>query len=353
MSDEKPETPKKPAARKPAAKKPAAKKPEAAHPKTKPIPAVVAKPDASKPEPAETQPTEVIAPAAAEPATASATAPESAPATEPVAAAEPVVVVVEPPKRKRRIWPFVLIGGALLLVILLIVGYVVGENYARTQAIETIKSRVVAVLNVKDPSTVKVDIGKGPVLFQALAGKLNQIDVTASDVTFGELSGAATLHAEDIPTDANAKTKVLDITFSLPEDQVASQLTQSLGDITADSVTLDEPEIVVNTTIDLFFFKLPVGIGLQPSADQGQLVFTPTTVTLGDKSYTPEELRKELGDLAEPFLAKQQLCVSDQIPAALSVTDVDVQGKELVLKIDAKNVALGGKEMSTNGTCNG
>ena len=151
----------------------------------------------------------------------------------------------------------------------------------------------------------------------------------------------------DIPVGA------LDITFAIPEDQVAAQLTQALGDIKPDSVVLEEPEIKVSTTIDLFFFKLPVGIGLEPSAEEGRMVFTPTSVKLGDQDYTPDELRAEIGDLADPFLAQQKLCVSDAIPAALSLGDVDVVAKDLVLKIEGENVALGGPEMSTNGTCDG
>ncbi|MGN6503724.1 MAG: LmeA family phospholipid-binding protein, partial [Pseudolysinimonas sp.] len=304
---------------------------------TKPIPPVSEKPAAAS---AASQPTEVI-----EPAVAEATPASAAPA--------PRVVVLEPPKPRRRRWPFVLIGVVVLVVILLIVGAVIGENLARAQAVNTIKQRVVAVLGVTDPSTVKVDIGDQPVLLQALAGKLNTVDVTASEVTFGTLSGAATLHAEAVPLDPQKPTSVLDITFAIPEEQVAAQLTQALGDIKPESVVLEEPEITVATTIDLFFFKLPVGIGLEPSAEEGRMVFTPTTVTLGDQDYTPDELRAEIGDLADPFLAQQKVCVSDAIPAALALGDVDVVAKDLVLKIEGQNVALSGQEMSANGTCDG
>jgi hypothetical protein len=385
MSDETPQ--KKPAAKKPAAKKPAAKAPAAKTPAakkpaakapsakapaakapaakpaapetpaapataaatestTKPIPPVSEKPASQEPlneapatASAAAQPTEVIEPAAAEAGAASAPGPR--------------VVVLEPPKQRRRRWPFVLIGVVVLVIVLLIVGALVGENYARAQALNTIKQRVVAVLGVTDPSTVKVDIGDQPVLLQALAGRLNTVDVTASEVAFGTLTGAATLHAEAVPLDPEKQTSAVDITFAIPEDQVAAQLTQALGDIKPDSVVLEEPEIKVSTTIDLFFFKLPVGIGLEPSAEEGRMVFTPTSVKLGDQDYTPDELRAEIGDLADPFLAQQKLCVSDAIPAALSLGDVDVVAKDLVLKIEGENVALGGPEMSTNGTCDG
>lgn len=310
MTDETPAAAKKPAANKPAAKKPAAKTPV----ETKPV---------------ETTP--------AEPATAST---------------EPAVEVVAPPAKKRRRWPWVLGGIVLVLVILLVIGYIIGENYAKNYARDYIKERIVAVLGVDDPDTVTVDVA-GPVLLQALAGKLNQVDVTAESVTFGTLSGAATVHAEGVPLDANAKTEKLDVTFAMPEDQVSSALAGNLSGLQLDSITLEEPEIKVTSTINLFFFTLPVGMGIVPSAEDGQLVFTPTTVTLGDQDYTVDELKQEIGDLAGPLLEQQSLCVNESLPVALKIVDVDVVKKDLVITINGDGVVMGGSDLSTPGTCAG
>ena len=51
---------------------------------------------------------------------------------------------------------------------------------------------------------------------------------------------------------------------------------------------LEEPEIVASTTSNVFGFQIPVGMGMEPSADNGQIVFTPTSVRLGDENYTAE-----------------------------------------------------------------
>jgi hypothetical protein len=289
---------------------------EKKNPKTKPIPVV---------EPVETQETAVVD--------------------------EPVVVVVDPPKKKRRRWPWVLGGILLVLAVLLVIAYVIGENYAKDYARDYIKQRIVAVLAIDDPSTVSVDIGTGSVLFQALGGKLNQVDVTAESVTFGTLSGAATVHAEGVPLDADAKTDKLDVTFAMPEDQVVAALGSNLSGLQLDSITLEEPEIKVTSTINLFFFTLPVGMGIVPSAEDGELVFTPTTVTLGDKDYTVDELREEIGSFADPILQQQSLCVNESLPVALEIVDVDVVKKDLVLKINGDGVVLGGTDLSTPGTC--
>jgi hypothetical protein len=325
MSEE-PETPKKPAAQKPVAQKPTAKKPapakEPVAPKattdTKPLPEQVA------------AATEVIAPA-----------PEP----------EPAVVVVEAPPRKRRRWTFVVGGVVLVVAILGTVAFFIADNYAKNYATDLIKQRIVAVLGLPEDAPVDVRIGGGSVLLQALAGRLQSVDVSADDVTFGSLTGSATLHAEQVPLDENAATKVLDVTFELPEEQVVSVLSSDVSGFDLESIELEEPEIVASTTLDLFFFTLPVSIGLVPSAEEGIVVLTPETVTLGDQDYTADELREQLGQLAEPFLATQQMCVKDALPVALTIVDVDVVRSDLVLKIDGDGAVLGGPDLSTPGTC--
>ncbi|HWM34473.1 MAG TPA: DUF2993 domain-containing protein [Pseudolysinimonas sp.] len=354
MSDD--TTPKKPApkkpAAKPAAKKPAAKKPAAEKPAAAKAPA--GKPAAKKPAAAETKPvpkvaapssadaaaTEVIAPA--EPAVASAET-----ATTP----EPEVVVVDAPKKKRKRWPFVVGGVVLLLVILGIVGFFVADNYAKNYATGYIKQRIVAVLGLPEDAPVDVKIGGGSVLLQALAGKLESVDVAADDVTFGTLSGSARLHAAGVPLDETAATQTLEVTFTLPEDQVVAAMSSDVSGFELESVVLEEPEIVVSTTLDLFFFQLPVSLGLVPTADEGLIVLTPENVTLADKDYTADELREQLGELAGPLLAEQRMCVKDALPVALTIVDVDVVKSDLVLKIDGDGAVLGGEEMATLGTC--
>jgi hypothetical protein len=343
MSDDKPEPETSAAHRKPRAKKPA-------HPKTKPIP--VAEPTTTEPattdpaatEPAATQPTAVIDP----PTQPVATAP--VPTVDPDS--EPEVVVLAPPKKRRR-WPVVLGIILLVLAILVTIAYFVGEAYAKDYARDYIKQRIVAVLGIKDPSTVKVDIGSGSVLLQALAGKVDNVDVTASKVTFGTLTGAAIVHAEGVPLDADAKTEKLDVTFSMPESQVASALAGNLSGLKVDSVSLKEPEIVVTSSINVLIFNFPVAMGIVPSAKDGQLVFTPTTITLDDHDYTVPELRQQIGTFADPLLAQKSVCVNESLPIALTIVDVDVVKKDLVLKINGDGVALGGPDLSTPGTCAG
>lgn len=353
MSDSKPETAKKQTAKKPeTAKKPAAKKPAAKTAKpdrsTKPLPEVAEpKPDTDADTDTTNQDaaaTEVIAPAVATPAS---TPPPAEPEPEP----EPEVVVIPAPKRKRRRWPWILGGVVIVLGILLTIAFVIADNYAKSYARDYIKQRIVAVLGLDENAPVNVTIGGGSVLLQALAGRLESVDVAADDVTFGTLTGSVKLHAEGVPLDEKAATRVFDVTFQLPEDQVVAALSSDVSGFELESVELEEPEIVVSTTIDLFFFQLPVSLGLVPAAEDGIIVLTPETITLGDQDYTADELQQQLGQFAEPLLADQQMCVKDALPVALTIVDVDVVKSDLVLKIDGDGAVLGGSDLTTPGTC--
>jgi hypothetical protein len=311
MTDDTPAAAKKPAAKKPAS----AKKP--ADPATKPVP--------------------VVAPAAVE------TQP-------PTASTTPVAEPAEVPAKKRRRWPWVVGGIALFLVVALVIAYVIGENYAKNYARDYIKERIVAVLGVEDPDTVTVDVA-GPVLLQALAGKLNQVDVTAESVTFGTLSGAATVHAEGVPLDANAPTDALDVTFAVPEDQVVAAVGQNLSSLPIDSISLEEPEVVVTATFSFLIIEIPFGMGLEPSADDGQIVFTPQRIQLFDEDYSQDEASEFLGEFATQLFAEQKICVDESLPVALKIVDVDVVKKDLVIKINGDGVVMGGSDLSTPGTC--
>jgi len=55
--------------------------------------------------------------------------------------------------------------------------------------------------------------------------------------------------------------------------------------------------------------------------------------------------------LAGQLLASQTFCVAEYLPQALTLTDVDVVGETLVLKINGDGTALGGPEIATMGVC--
>jgi hypothetical protein len=309
------------------------------------------KPDLPDTQPTDVPPADVAAAAFAAGTSATRPLPVPGDTTEVVEPVEaPAESVVLRPRKKRRRWPWVLGGIVVVVGILLTIAFFVAEGFAKDYARDYIKERIMLVLGIADENAVTVDIGDGSVLLQALVGKLNQIDVTAELVTFGILKGAATVHAEGVPLDQAAPVEALEITFAVAEGDVGA-LAGNLSGAQLQSIVLEEPEIVASTTFNIFGFQIPVGMGIEPSADNGQIVFTPTSIRLGDENYTAESLRATFGGFAEQLLQQQSFCVAENLPGALTIVDVDVVEKSLIVKIDGDGAALGGSDLSTPGTC--
>ena len=271
-------------------------------------------------------------------------------ATEPLPSTPATAVRTAPPvKRRRRAWPFVV---AVVVLIALVVGAFVADGAIKAYAQDQIKQKIVAALGVDPTTDVRVKIGGGPVLLQALSGKLTAVDITIPTLAFGDLVGSATMHATEVPLDQNAPLSKLAITYRVSEKNV-SVLASDLSGMKLDTVTLNPPEIVANATFRVFGFGIPVGLGLTPSASHGQLAFTPTSILVSGQKFTSKQLLATpgLGGLAKQLLKQQTFCVAQYLPKALTATSVKVVGHELVMTISGDGAALGSSAFTTKGSC--
>jgi hypothetical protein len=252
-------------------------------------------------------------------------------------------------KKKRRVWPWIV---TVVVLAALAAGFFVADAAAKNYAQDQIKQKLVAALGVDTTTDVQVTIGGGSVLLQALSGKLTKVDVAIPKLAFGDLVGSATLHATQVPLDENAPLQKLAISYRVSEKNVGV-LASDLSGMKLDSITLDKPEIVANSSFSVFGIGIPVGLGLTPSVAKGQLVFTPTTIQVNGADFTAKQLfaTPGLGTLARQLLHQQTFCVAQYLPKALTVTSAKVADHEFVLAISGDGAALGGSAFTTKGTC--
>jgi hypothetical protein len=90
---------------------------------------------------------------------------------------------------------------------------------------------------------------------------------------------------------------------------------------------------------------------LVPSVtDLGQVVFTPGAATAAGAPVSVEELvGGPLGPVAAPLLASQPLCVAQNLPASLAVSNAQVEGDHFVVTASGTDVTL--SSLGTKGTC--
>lgn len=255
-----------------------------------------------------------------------------------------------PPARRRR-GPVIALVVAGALLVLLVVAFFVVDAIAKNLARDYVAERIIAVLGLEPDADVAVDLGGGSILLQALTGRVAVVDVEVPEVAFGELVGAATVHAEGVPLDADAPVDRLGIRFTMLEEHIAP-LADNVTGLELQSLELEEPEIVARTEFVVFGIPIPIGMGLMPGAQDGRITFTPTTILIDEEEFSAPELADNplFAAIAGPLLQQQRLCVAQELPRALTVADVEVVGETLVVSITGDGASLGG-DLSIPGTC--
>jgi hypothetical protein len=263
---------------------------------------------------------------------------------------EPVPHETPKPQKKRRPrgWVIALIVVASVIV-LGIVAFFVAEALAKDYARGYVRDRIVEVLQLPDDADVDVDLGGGSIILQALAGRVDQVDVDVPEVAFGELSGAVRLHAEGVPLDETSPVDVLRIDFAIGADDLAA-LGEGAAGSDAPTFELVDGEVQLSSELALFGATIPLSLTLEPSAADGDLVLTPTSITISGETIDPGD-DSFFGQILAGLFQPQTLCIASSVPQALVLTDATIDDAELALRFRGDGAAFGGPELSTPGTC--
>jgi hypothetical protein len=265
------------------------------------------------------------------------------------AEAEPQPQPQRQPNKGRR-----LIGWGIalgVLVVLLVVGYVVGEAAARSYATGLVRDELATAFDLDAGHPMDIDFGGGSLLLQAASGTVDGVDVAIDDVPLGDITGDITLAATGIPLDTEQPAKTIAATATVDEANVA-KLRDYLSGVQLDSITLGDGVIDVATTVKALFLSVPVSASIAPSAADGELVFTPESITVNGAVVSIDDLRSgPLASVASGFLGSRSFCIAQYLPSAITLDDVSVTGDDLVLEFSGENVALGGSGLSATGTC--
>jgi hypothetical protein len=268
---------------------------------------------------------------------------------EPAGPAQPEPAASQPPRRRRG--PIIALIVVASVLVLGVIAFVVAEALAKDYARDYVREKVIAVLGLSDDAEVDVDLGAGSIIVQALAGRVDTVDVDVPEVAFGELSGAVRFHAEGVPLDETAPVEVLRIDFAIGADDLAA-LGQGDDAATAPNFEFAGGEVTLTSEFSLFGATIPLGVSLEPSATDGALVLTPTNVTIGSETFEAgSDDDSFLGSLVAGLLQPQTLCIASSVPQALVLADATIDDAELVLAFRGDGAAFGGPELSTPGTC--
>jgi len=242
-----------------------------------------------------------------------------------------------------------LVAGAVVLG-LLAVGVVVAEGVARDRVEAEVRAQVRSALGLEASAPVEVRTSEAPMLLQLLSGRLDRVEVRADEVTFGGFAGPLSGAATGVPIAAGGAVDTLRVRFRVPEEQLAAASSE-LTDLPIDDLSIDGDEIAVRSEVEVLFATVPLGVRLAPTAVDGGIRLEPTSIRLGELELGVGDLRDRLGPLVADALRPQEVCIADQLPASIRLSDVTLDGDRLVLDLSGDGAVLDEEALAELGTC--
>lgn len=252
---------------------------------------------------------------------------------------------VPAPRRRGR-----LALALVVLVALLAVATVVADNIARGIVADTTAARIREVLDLDATHPVDVTVAGWAVLPQLVANRLDGLDIAVDDVTLGALSGDVAAAATGVPVSGDGPVDSATLDVSIDRASVEA-IAVDLSNETIDTVSLEPPVVHLTTTLSLLGLSIDLGLGLEPSASDGDIAFAPVDLQLGGAEITADELRDRFGSLAERLLSTRSYCIAGDVPAGLTLTAVAVESDSLDARFDVAPTMLADPALQQPGVC--
>lgn len=251
-----------------------------------------------------------------------------------------------PAQATRPKWPWFV---AFAIVAVLAVGaWFVAEGVAKDLVTQTIRDQVAERLGIP-ADQIDVEVS-GVVIPQLIRGTLDEVRIESDDVAIGPVSGDVSLVAQEIPLRGESAMGGATAVVALEQEQLQA-LMATVDGFPEETLGLSDPNVTMSTEIVFFGIGFPIGVALAPSAVDADLVLTPAALQLGDAEISADELRDRFGGLADAVLRDWTVCIAEYLPAAVTLTDVAVDGQELVATLDVAGEIISDPAAQQNGSC--
>lgn len=247
------------------------------------------------------------------------------------------------PARRRRRWPWV-----LLIVVIVLAGLVVAaELVARSVLPGVVRGIVIDQLDL--PADQQLDVeADGILLPQLIGGRLDRLHLSTDAVTLEGITGAVDVTATGVPLRGGDLSSASG-TIRIDQDQFTALLATT--DLPVDTVTLDEPNATVSGSITVLGLAVPVSLTLTPGAVDGDLELTPVSLSVGGVEIDATQVGSNLGSIGADLTQPQRICIADQLPAALTLTGLAIDGSTAVIDIDVDGAIATDESLLEKGTC--
>lgn len=251
--------------------------------------------------------------------------------------------VVDGAPRRRRRWPWVL----LVVVVVIAVLAVVAELVVRAILPGMVRSIVIEQLDLPADQEMQVD-ADGILIPQLLAGRLDELHLSTDSVTLEGITGAADVTATGVPLHGGDLDGASG-SIRIDESQFTTLLAGT--DLPVETVTLEAPNATIAGSVDVLGIAIPVSLTVTPGIAEGDLELTPVGMTIGGLAVDADQVGSSLGSLGARLTETQRICIADQLPAGITLTDLEIDGNAAMIDVDVDGAIATDQTLLDKGVC--
>lgn len=199
---------------------------------------------------------------------------------------------------------------------------------------------------------VEVEMG-GPAVWYALSGNIGNTDVRIAEAEVADgVTATLRFHAERVPFDVSGGEMRGGTASVYVSNSQLSPVISLLTSGVADSGRTTDGDLAVGRTIDAFGFSVPIEATLQLAIEAGGVVrVVPKGLSAVGFDLDSEQLAAATGGLLEPLLSAHELCVSDQLPAGVTLESITVTKRGVEVEAKLADDFLSNPSQQEMGTC--
>jgi hypothetical protein len=252
-------------------------------------------------------------------------------------------MVRETRRRRGRGWiAAAWVVGALL--VLGVVAFFATDGLIRSAAESVAAGEIEKNLPSGTTGSVSVKIEGGPVLLQYLGGSFVRVAVDAPTLTANGVPMAVHLVATDVPTTLSKPLPNISGTVSLTQ----AALNDALKVPDASALALGDGVVTYDSAQRVLGFPVSYTVTAKASVSGPDVLLTPADIHI-----TSGPVSLDLTGVVNALLGENpaSVCVADQLPAAIHLTDIDVKPSHVTVSFKGSNVLLTEAALSTKGSC--
>ena len=244
------------------------------------------------------------------------------------------------PSRAARVW-IVIVAVLVVLVALVVVGDVVARGVAEERVAEEIQGNLPAGVE----GDVDVSIAGFSVIAQYLSGTMEQVTLTAPQLSVAGTPIDATVVAQGVPVDLAAPVRELDAVINVDEAAL-NQFVEAAG--VEGGLALGEGTVAYDGQLELLGFPVEYSVTARPIAAGTTVLLEPVGVEVGAGGGA-----LDVSDIIERLLGDDpvEVCVADRLPEGMEVESIAVAPGTARIDLAAQGLTLDTASLQQTGTC--